>query len=214
MVNGSSIKKSGVKNMRVNSKSKMQNARLRSFKNCNSQEGMVLIISLLLLLVATVVGVTALSTSTTNVMITGNQRLNEITFSGADSGISASIPVINTTAYNRTVISTYTSLVVNQTDFVDEITGTLIMDTDSATTSPDITFTMGSGSSAITVSVDVDYLYSATSAGCAIEFASGYEGVGKGAISCGEIYYEIASMGEGPVGSEAAVCSIYRYVIH
>jgi Tfp pilus assembly protein PilX len=196
-----------VKNMKVN-------AKLRNFKKCNSQEGMVLIVSLLLLLVATVAGITALSTSTTNVMITGNQRLNEITFSGADSGISASIPIIDSTAYNRTITSTYASLISNQIDFLDEITGTLIMDTDSAATSPDITFTMGSGSSAITVSVDVDYLYSATSAGCAVEFASGYEGVGKGAISCGEIYYEIASIGQGPIGSEAAVCSMYRYVIH
>ena len=64
-----------------------------------SEKGMVLILSIMLLLVATVVGITALSTSTINVMIAGNQRLNELCFSSADSGIGVSDPIIDDTAY-------------------------------------------------------------------------------------------------------------------
>lgn len=179
-----------------------------------SEDGMVLIVALLLLLVATVVGITALSTSTTNIMIAGNQRLTDISFTCADSGVSVSVPVVNTTAYNRAVSSTYTSLVTSTTDLVNEISGALPMDTDVAETSPDITFAMGSGPSATTDFVDVDYLYYAQTAGCALEFASGYEGVGKGSSGCGEVYYRIASVCQGQVSSEAAVCSLYRYVVH
>ena len=180
-----------------------------------SESGMVLVVSLLLLLVATVVGVTALSTSTTNVMISGNQRLSETNFSGADSGISVSTPIVNDTAYRRSVYSIYTSLIPDGTDFVNELSGNPVMDTDEATSSPDLTFSLGSGAGAVTVNVDVDYLYSGFPPGCsAVEFASGYEGVGKGAMACGEIYYRIESIGQGAAGSEAAVCSIYRYVIH
>jgi Tfp pilus assembly protein PilX len=178
-----------------------------------SEDGMILIVGLLLLLVATVVGITALSTSTTNIMIAGNQRLSDINFTCADSGVSVSVPIVDNTAYNRAVSSTYTSLVSNAADFASEIGGSSPMDTDAAETSPDITFGMGTGASAATSLVDIDYLYYAPTAGCALEFASGYEGVGKGASGCGEVYYRIASVCQGQASSEASVCSMYRYVI-
>src|SRR3989338_5417943 len=145
-----------------------QKSKLRKFKICNlkfailnSQEGMVLIVSLLLLLVATVVGITALSTSTTKVMIAGNQRLSEMNFSSADGGISASVPIIETTAFERIVSATYSADpdITISADFVNEITGALAQDGDTASASPDIRFALGSGTFATTVSVDVDYLY-------------------------------------------------------
>ena len=196
-----------------------QKSKLRKFKICNlkfailnSQEGMVLIVSLLLLLVATVVGITALSTSTTKVMIAGNQRLSEMNFSSADGGISASTPIIETTAYDRTVSATYAALVISA-DFTNEITGALAQDGDTASASPDIRFALGSGTFATTVSVDVDYLYAGSPAGSAIEFASGYEGFGKGAGSGGaEVYYTVNSLSEGDAGSESGVYAVYRYV--
>ncbi|OGL46267.1 MAG: hypothetical protein A2W05_11165 [Candidatus Schekmanbacteria bacterium RBG_16_38_10] len=196
-----------------------QKSKLRKFKICNlkfailnSQEGMVLIVSLLLLLVATVVGITALSTSTTKVMIAGNQRLSEMNFSSADGGISASVPIIETTAYDRTVSATYAALVISA-DFTNEITGALAQDGDTASASPDIRFALGSGTFATTVSVDVDYLYAGSPAGSAIEFASGYEGFGKGAGSGGaEVYYTVNSLSEGDAGSESGVYAVYRYV--
>ena len=209
----------GEANMKANSKLKTQNSKLRNFKICNlkfailnSQDGMVLIVSLLLLLVATVVGITALSTSTTKVMIAGNQRLSEMNFSSADGGISASVPIIETTAYDRTVSATYAALVISA-DFTNEITGALAQDGDTASASPDIRFALGSGTFATTVSVDVDYLYAGSPAGSAIEFASGYEGFGKGAGSGGaEVYYTVNSLSEGDAGSESGVYAVYRYV--
>ncbi|NOY38705.1 MAG: hypothetical protein GXO95_00235, partial [Nitrospirae bacterium] len=55
------------------------------YRIANNEKGVALIVGTLLLLVATAVGVIALSTSTTNVMISGNQRLSEINFAAADS---------------------------------------------------------------------------------------------------------------------------------
>ena len=176
-----------------------------------SEEGMVLIVSLLLLLVATVVGITALSTSTTKVMIAGNQRLSEMNFSSADGGISASVPIIETTAFERTVSATYSADpdITISADFVNEITGALAQDGDIASALPDIQFSLGS----TTVSIDVDYLYTGSPAGSAIEFASGYEGFGKGAGSGGaEVYYTVNSLSEGDAGSESGVFAVYRYV--
>ncbi len=176
-----------------------------------SEKGMVLIVSLLLLLVATVVGITALSTSTTKVMIAGNQRLSEMNFSSADGGISASTPIIETTAYDRAVSATYSADpdITISLDFTNEITGALAQDGDTASVSPDIQFALGN----TTVSVDVDYLYAGSPAGSAIEFASGYEGFGKGAGSGGaEVYYTVNSLSQGDAGSESGVFAVYRYV--
>jgi len=201
--------------MKVKAKSKKQKSKIRNFKFCNlqfaicnSERGFVLIASLLLLLVATVVGITALQTSTTNVMIAGNQRLSEINFSAADSGVSVSVPIIDNTAYSSAVSNIYASLVINP-NFVNEISGAL----PDITVSPDLQFSVGSGASAVTVSVDIEYLYSGSSAGGAMEFASGYEGLGKGAGTGGtEIYYSINSSPAGAVGSQAQVDAVYRYL--
>ena len=200
---------------------KNQKLKIMHLETFNSEKGIVLIVSLLLLLVATVVGITALSTSTTNVMMTGNQLLSERAFAAADSGIFVSAPIIDDTAYNPAVSATYAPLVVSTVDFINEIKGGSIMDVDCPVTSPtcfpaapDIQYTLGAaGATPITVSVDVDYLYAALGAGCAIEFASGYEGLGKAMGSgCGEIYYDVLSVGQGTLGSESSVCSLYKYI--
>jgi len=224
MVNESSMEKFEV-NMKVNSKLKTQNSKLRKFKICNlqfaiynCQEGMVLIVSLLLLLVATVVGITALSTSTTKVMIAGNQRLSEINFSYADSGVSVSAPILKDTAFNSAVGASYTGLVVAGSNFLSEVTGILPRDADCAvlsttcgTAAPDIQYTIGT----TMVSVDVDYLYTTYTTGSAIEFAAGYEGLGKGAGSGGsQSNYSINSYGveSATLGSVTGIGALYRYV--
>jgi len=61
------------------------------YRLAKNEKGVALIVGTLLLLVATAIGVIALTTSTTNVMISGNQRLSEVNFAAADSGVSVSI---------------------------------------------------------------------------------------------------------------------------
>ncbi|VAX29905.1 hypothetical protein MNBD_NITROSPIRAE03-1599 [hydrothermal vent metagenome] len=193
------------------------------YRIANNEKGVALIVGTLLLLVATAVGVIALSTSTTNVMISGNQRLNEVNFAAADSGVSASIPVIKSTISKRTIDPIYINpatkgaLSVDNSDtdpsngipdFIDELVGESSVNADTASKTPDITFSLND----TTVNVDVDYLYRGYAKGSAIEFASAYEGIGKGAGGKGtvEVYYAINSLGIGNVGSETEVCAIYR----
>ncbi len=187
------------------------------YRIANNEKGVALVVGTLLLLVATAVGVIALSTSTTNVMISGNQRLSEINFAAADSGVSVSIPVIKDAISERHIDSTYGNITVDDSDsdpangipdFIDELVGELPVSNDTASKSPDLSFLLDN----TTVNVDVDYLYRDYAKGSAIEFASGYEGIGKGAGGKGsvEVYYAINSLGIGSVGSETEVCAIYR----
>ncbi|MEC4686508.1 MAG: PilX N-terminal domain-containing pilus assembly protein [Nitrospirota bacterium] len=60
-------------------------------------DGFILIISLLSLLALTAIGILAISTSTTEVMIAGNTRLREIGLSAADSGIELTEPILRNT---------------------------------------------------------------------------------------------------------------------
>jgi Tfp pilus assembly protein PilX len=194
-------------------------------KLITSEDGLILVLSLLLLLIATVVGITALSTSTTNVMISGNQRLSEMNFASADSGFLIASKIIKDTAYNSAISSSYTSFVQDTADtnsnsiadFIDEILGVLPRDTDCAIKSasctspaPDITITISSS----TVNIDNDFLYATYVTGGAIEFASGYEGLGKG-IGPGsgvQVYYRINSYSSESAGSVTGLGAVYRYV--
>jgi Tfp pilus assembly protein PilX len=60
----------------------------------NNEEGFVLVLALLALLIVTVLGVMALSTSTTEVMVAGNARLREVNFATADSAVALTEPVL------------------------------------------------------------------------------------------------------------------------
>lgn len=181
----------------------------RIFRGLHSEDGMVLVVSLLLLLVATVIGITALSTSTTNVMVAGNRRLSELNFSSADSGINVGAKLVDEGVFYGFVDTKYSSIVKDPYFFFSS------EDTsDNPIQNPDIRFTSGVGGYVSTVSIDIDYLYGTYAQGCAIEFASGYEGVGKGAGGggCGHMYYAITSVSQGAIGSETRVCAVYRYV--
>ena len=55
-------------------------------------------------------------------------------------------------------------------------------------------------------------MYTKAMGGSSVEFASGYEGLGKGAASGTYSYYRINASTSGVAGSEARVGLIYRYV--
>ncbi len=193
------------------------------YRLAKNEKGVALIVGTLLLLVATAIGVIALTTSTTNVMISGNQRLSEVNFAAADSGVSVSIPVIQSSISERDIDPKYIDpaqkedITVDDSDsdpangipdFIDELVGESPVNADTVSKTPDLSFLLNDTK----VNVDVDYLYRDYAKGSAIEFASGYEGIGKGAGGKGsvEVYYAINSLGIGNVGSETEVCAIYR----
>lgn len=193
--------------MRKNLKSKIQNSKL------SNEQGFVLVISLLLLVVATVIGMLALATSTTEVMIAGNARLREINFSLADSGIELSRPIIENTVFNEAVDLTRYPI-INDTNLATElvgITGSIPNPDNPANNSSEADIRFRSGVN--TILVDIDYYFASPPVGGAIEFASGYEGLGKGAGAGGaQIYYRINSYSVGPLGSMMGTGALYRYV--
>ena len=168
-----------------------------------SDKGMVLIVSLLLLLVATVVGITALSTSTTKVMIAGNQRLSEVNFSHADGGVSVSVPIIKAiwddANYGTATSAVYAGLITDA-NFPQEAP----QDADTN----DIQYLDLAGTT--TVTIDIDRLYDSQPPGCAMKFAEGGEGSGS---VCVDKYYRVNSNSAGPVGSVVEVGALYRYVL-
>ncbi|MDP3297300.1 MAG: PilX N-terminal domain-containing pilus assembly protein [Thermodesulfovibrionia bacterium] len=161
-----------------------------------SEKGMVLIVSLLLLLVATVVGITALSTSTTKVMIAGNQRLSEMNFSSADGGTSVSALIMKN-------LSTYTipavDPIITDANFIDEAA----QDADIA----DIQYPVGNP----TTFVDIDYLYVVVKPGSTKEFACGYDSC-PSYLSANAKLYRINSRSVGAAGSESEVGTLSTYV--
>ncbi|MEW6214403.1 MAG: PilX N-terminal domain-containing pilus assembly protein [Nitrospirota bacterium] len=178
----------------------------------NSEQGFVLVVALLALLVLTVVGVLSLSTSTTEVMVAGNTRLREINFSGAESGLEITDPAIRHIIFNM-AFGNYDPIVVDKSldpatglpNFVKElITGP------SYDATPDLQLNLGT----MTVSVDIDRISSGPAAGSAIEFASGYEGIGMGSGGGIEAYYRVNSMSSEAAGSENCIGGVYRYVAY
>ncbi len=67
----------------------------------SNDKGYILITVLLLLLVLTIVGMSAINTSTVENMLSGNIRLRETNFSMADAGIELSTAVIERAVTDR-----------------------------------------------------------------------------------------------------------------
>jgi type IV pilus assembly protein PilX len=59
------------------------------YNNATNQAGMVLIVSLLILITLTILGLTAIQSARTEMSMAGNQRELGITFSAAEAGLSA-----------------------------------------------------------------------------------------------------------------------------
>ena len=57
-------------------------------KKSNEEKGVVLVLALLLLFVATLIGINAISTATYDVSISGNKRISEQAFYVAEAGIN------------------------------------------------------------------------------------------------------------------------------
>ncbi len=75
------------------------------YRNASDQAGMALIISLMILMVLTVLGLTAMQSSQTEMSMAGNQRELGITFNAAEAGLGSAQTYIensiSTTIYNN-----------------------------------------------------------------------------------------------------------------
>jgi Tfp pilus assembly protein PilX len=169
----------------------------------NKQDnGYILITVLLMLLVLTVIGMAALGTSTVENLLSGNVRLREVNVSEADGCNEISTAIIERTVREMDTIG-FANLVTDAGLPTELRSGDFNPDG-----STDVTCTAAGQN----VNVDIDKMYVQRIAGSAMEFASGYEGLGKGGSSGIYGYYRINATSVNMAASSAVVGTIYRYV--
>ena len=157
-----------------------------------NEQGFLLVVALLALLVVTVLAVLALSTSTTEVMIAGNSRIREINLATADSAVALTEPVLMNPDKSKYAFLTATQ----ETNLRNEIYCTSVMNTDTANYSVNI--------GGNTISVDVDMINRADpEAGYALD---------EGVSSPVKKNYIINATSTSGLGSENVVGAIY-YVV-
>jgi hypothetical protein len=169
--------------------------------------GFVLVIALLALLVVTVIGVLAISTSTTEVMVAGNTRLREMHFAGAESGLEISDPAIRFIASNMD-FGNYDAIVSDRYLAEELRSGSPFDPGDTCKNNPDLSLDLGP----MSVVVDIDRMFASPCEGATIEFASGYEGTGMGGGGNICAYYRVNSRSISVIGSESTVSGFYKYI--
>ncbi len=167
----------------------------------NCDKGYVLVTSLLMLLVLTVIGISAIGTSTVENMLSGNIRLRELNKYSADAGAEISAAIIERVVREQDTKGF--ADIINDAGLTTELRSNSF-DNDTE----DVAFT----TSHQNVSVDIDKMYAKWMGGTAIEFAAGVEGIGKSAGSGFYTFFRVNSLSTGQLNSEAEVGAIYRYV--
>ena len=175
-----------------------------------SQRGSIMLVTLMIMLILTTLGLAAISTAITEVRITGNAKLLNAVFYGADGGGRVYPSILSETIETRTVPLRYLSPagpVVDPIDLTAEVFGfaSPAESEDSAFTEPDLLVDMNP----VSVGVDVDRVQERILSGGAAEFAGGYEGIGASAAggSVG-IFYQVESVGQLSRG-QSEVAHVY-----
>lgn len=179
-------------------------------KTVENERGMVLVIALLLMLVASVIGIFGVNTGVMETRIAGNERLSNLVFYIAEGGTDIGPVVINDVIANY-CIPGYGSEMTIDPNLMSEILGAADNDPDTAALSPDMRIDLGDQKR---MDIDVDRLYAKVLQGGGAEFLSGYDGIGSGGSAGGStgIFYRIDSLGSGPLNSRANVETAYRKV--
>ncbi|MCJ7663368.1 MAG: PilX N-terminal domain-containing pilus assembly protein [Desulfobacterales bacterium] len=162
-----------------------------------SQQGAALIIAVLILLILTVLGIYAITTSTLETKIAGNERFLKEAFYAADGGID----------YGRSIIA----LVINNQslpgdanpDDVDKLKAEILGFADY----PDYPVRPTIGNSDMTINVDR----------IKSEEPPGYSGEFGGAVAEKQtlIYYAVDSVSRHDIaGTSSEIAATYRHVLH
>jgi Tfp pilus assembly protein PilX len=165
-----------------------------------SQQGAALIIAVMILLILTVLGIYAVTTSTLETKIAGNERFLKDAFYAADGGIDCSRMVIALFLTQESPTLPSRTSVSNETAFRDEIVGIATGGTPFVDTY--------NGTSDTRVRINVDRIKS--------EEPPGYSGEFGGAVAEKQtlIYYAVDSVSTGIAGASSEIQATYRHVIH
>jgi len=181
-------------------------------KKKRDQNGMVLILTLLIMAIMSIIGVAAMTSSRIDIQVSHNTKVARQAFYMADSGVEMS-PKLIRQIIDQGVVPNLPNLGLDN-NLLNEIMGYA---TESSTVdavypqvvNPDLALTMGD----TTVSTDIDRTGTGFMSGSGVEFASGAEGAGVGATGGVMIFYTLDSVGQAPRSARSRVDAYYRYVV-
>lgn len=182
------------------------------FARINNQDGSMIVVAMMLLVILTIIGITSTSTTVVENKIALNDQLHKMAFFHADSGVYTTPKLIRTIVREAEPFSEsdfndqikYLSGGEDSTGsyFYDQLMGYQGYDDGEA----DIQYELSGNA----VQVDVERISAQHVAGGGVEFGSGAEGIGAGG---GLVKYGLFSVGESPRESTSSVYAKYRYVL-
>jgi hypothetical protein len=186
------------------------NKQLAPFSILKNEQGFVLVMAMVALLILVVLGISVMNTTTVEVQIAGNEKFHKMAFYNADSGVYMSPKVISRAieADADPVEASVTlygvgPLATGGTEFYNEIMGFTVSDADD-----DLEYTLVDE----VVGVDIVRFSTEILAGGGAEFAAGSSGVGAGATGGVAINYDLTSTGSAPGNASSTVTARYRKV--
>lgn len=169
------------------------------------EEGSLMVVALLVLVILTLIGMTAAGTTQKEIRIAGNQKDHRIAFHHADSGIYTT-PKLISSAFDNGLEPGGSNITYlgSPGTFYREVMGYDLHD------SPrDVRFNL----SQMDVDVDVNRLGQEILPGGGAEFASGAEGIGVGSAGGVAIVFNIDSLGQGPASCISNLEAVYRKIV-
>lgn len=189
------------------------------------EQGMALLTVMILVLILTVLGVSAMTVTGLENRIAGFQRTTEVAADAAESCLSTSVKIIQQTIDAGTVpaaVVTATGPVPTGAEtaanpsLTMEILGQSDNHTDTVTGAgamgPDYDQTVNGYS----VKGDIDRLYVQAKAGSGMQFAAGYEGAGSGSASGGaDVLYRVDCRATlTATGTESRIVGVYACTLN
>ena len=191
----------------------------KSFHPLQNEEGLVIVVVLFVLVILTLIGISATSNTMVELQIASNDQLQKIAFYNADSGIYGTPKLISNTINTmlEPPVGTDTDSIAPGIEYLPN-DGSYVANTfyrqvlgfdayDGGTN--DITF----GPGGIAVEVDVERRRQQNLVGSGTEFASGSEGIGSGSAGGVAIFYGMNANGTGPRNSASNLMAEYRKVV-
>lgn len=179
----------------------------------NNEDGYILILSLIILLMLTVIGISSQSTTSIEIQIAGNDRSHKMAFYAADGGTEGGIEVLeqNIDIGGFAATDDLDPVIIDgaSLSFYTNTEGTDTENTPSATNWDVQIPNLGEYTAYIKI-----YGNTQLSTGSALQLAAGYEGKGKGvAGGGGYVAYEVRSFSEGPANTQSRVMHRWRHLL-
>lgn len=170
------------------------------------EEGSALVVALMVMVILTLIGISAITTSDIELRIAANERNYKIAFFHADSGIYATPKLISACIDDALQydLPSITYLDSGTSDFYKEVLGLKAYDA-----ANDIQYTFDNSD----IGMDVNRNSAQIVPGGAMEFGSGAQGIGGGTAGGIALLYDLDSTGEGPTSAVATISAVYRKMI-